>query len=99
MRVWRRPSKLHEQWHFVDNVGSRVSTSPKTAGSFDPAIQNSSALERMRLGWGRDDGPLFFSCPGRSAARVLRAGADSTLHGVVFAIFCPGPTVHRPTSA
>ena len=23
--------------------------------------------------WGRDDGPFFFSCPGRSAARVLRA--------------------------
>ena len=36
----------------------------------------------MRLGWGP-----FFSCPGRSAARVLRAGVHSTLHGVVFAIF------------
>jgi hypothetical protein len=22
----------------------------------------------MRLGWGRDDGPFFFSCPGRNAA-------------------------------
>src|ERR1700676_2954815 len=34
-------------------------------------------------------GPFF--CPGRSAARVLRAGVHSTLHGVVFAIFCPSP--------
>src|SRR5216683_6200157 len=28
----------------------------------------------MRSGGGRDDGPFFFACPGRSAARVLRAG-------------------------
>jgi hypothetical protein len=27
--------------------------------------------------------------------RALRAGVRSTLHGVVFAIFCPGPAVHR----
>src|SRR6267143_4330595 len=35
----------------------------------------------------------------RSAAGVLRAGVHSTLHGVVFAIFCPGPAVHRRTGA
>src|SRR3981081_753460 len=28
-------------------------------------------------------------------AGVLRAGVHSTLHGVVFAIFSPGPAVHR----
>src|SRR6266850_4644184 len=42
-------------------------------------------------------GPFF--CPGRSAARVLRAGVHSTLHGVVFAIFCPGPALHRRRDA
>src|ERR1700682_607670 len=41
----------------------------------------------------------FFSCPGRGAARVLRAGVHSTLHGVVFAIFCPGPALHRRRDA
>ena len=30
------------------------------------------------------------------AARVLRAGAHSTLHGVVFAILCLGSAVYRP---
>src|SRR6266704_262993 len=38
---------------------------------------------------------IFLLAPGRSAAGVLRAGVHSTLHGVVFAIFCPGPAVHR----
>jgi hypothetical protein len=53
-------------------------------------------LEREEIRLGRDDGPFFFSCPERNAARVLRAGAHFTLHGVVFAILCPGPAVHRP---
>ena len=53
-------------------------------------------LERDEIRLGRDDGPFFFSCPERNAARVLRTGAQSTLHGVVFAILCPGPAVHRP---
>jgi hypothetical protein len=53
-------------------------------------------LERDEIRLGRDDRPFFFSCPGRKAARVLRTGAQSTLHGVVFAILCPGPAVHRP---
>ena len=43
-------------------------------------------LERDEIRLGHDDGPFVFSCPGRNAARVLRAGAHSTLHGVVFAI-------------
>jgi len=30
------------------------------------------------------------------AARALRAGAHSTLHGVVFAILCLGSAVYRP---
>ena len=38
----------------------------------------------MRSGWS-----LFLLLSGRSAASVLRAGVRSTLHGVVFAIFCP----------
>jgi len=37
----------------------------------------------------------FRLVPGRSAAAVPRAGAVSTLHGVVFAILCPDPAVHR----
>jgi hypothetical protein len=37
-----------------------------------------------------------FSCvPGRSAARVLPAGLDFTLHGVVFAIFADIEPSHR----
>src|SRR6267142_4413421 len=47
-------------------------------------------IERDEIRLGRDDGPFFFSCPERNAARVLRAGAHFTLHGVVFAILCPG---------
>jgi hypothetical protein len=53
----------------------------------------------MRLRWGRDDGAFLFSYPGRSAARVLRAGVSSTLHGVVFAIFCASRAVHRRRDA
>jgi hypothetical protein len=47
------------------------------------------------LGWG-------LSSPARTqrskiaARRVLRAGVHSTLHGVVFAIFCPGPARAPP---
>src|SRR3982075_1335136 len=60
------------------------------AGTTAPGIKPIGRLEgdEIRLG-------PFFSCPGRSAARVLRAGIHSTLHGVVFAIFCPGPALHR----
>ncbi|MEH2608061.1 hypothetical protein V1293_000350 [Bradyrhizobium sp. AZCC 1693] len=43
----------------------------------------------MRSGWAVTTDHFFFSYPGRSAARVLRAGTHSTLHGVVFAILCP----------
>ena len=43
----------------------------------------------MRLGWG-----LFLLPPRTKAARVPGAGVHSTLHGVVFAIFCAGPAVH-----
>src|SRR6266481_7062437 len=68
----------------------------KTAGFFCWAISRPRhelvrrALERDEIRLGRDDGPFFFSCPERNAARVLRAGAHFTLHGVVFAILCPG---------
>src|SRR6202163_1707632 len=51
----------------------------------------------MRLGWGRDDGPFFV--PRTQAARALRAGAHSTLHGVVFAILCLGSAVYRRRGA
>jgi hypothetical protein len=34
--------------------------------------------------------------PRTQAARALRAGAHSTLHGVVFAILCLGSAVYRP---
>src|SRR6267142_2432671 len=38
--------------------------------------------------------------PGRTqAARALRAGAHSTLHGVVFAILCLGSAVYRRRGA
>src|SRR6266699_2141462 len=42
----------------------------------------------MRLGWGHDD-VHFLLVPGTQ--RSTSAGAHSTLHGVVFAILCPGP--------
>src|SRR6266568_5920413 len=52
------------------------------AGTTAPGVKPIGRLERdeIRLG-------PFFAGPGRSAARVLRAGVHSTLHGVVFAIF------------
>src|SRR5256885_5158350 len=37
--------------------------------------------------------------PRTKAARVLRSGSHSTLHGVVFAILCLGPAVHRRGAA
>src|SRR5436190_18416170 len=53
-------------------------------------VKSQGAIESgMRSGKGRDDGPFFFACPGRSA-RVPGTGADLSLHGVVFAILCPG---------
>ena len=40
---------------------------------------------------------IFLLVPGTQ--RSTSAGAHSTLHGVVFAILCPSPAVHRPHSA
>ena len=48
----------------------------------------------MRLGWGRDDGAFSVSCPGRSAARVLRAGVLS-----IFAWGCFRDFLSRPCRA
>src|SRR5215207_7894875 len=49
-------------------------------------------LSWMRSGWAATTDHL---APRTQAAWVLRAGAHSTLHGVVFAILCPGPAVYR----
>src|SRR6266550_3116436 len=46
----------------------------------------------MGSGWGCDDGPFFFSCPDVKQDEGC-APRHSTLHGVVFAIFCRGPAV------
>ena len=46
----------------------------------------------MRLGWAVTTDHLV---PRTQAAEVLRAGAHSTLHGVVFAILFLGPEVYR----
>src|SRR6266852_9049420 len=62
-----------------------------TAAPIDAAPLKHLERDEIRLG------PFF--CPGRSTARVLRAGVHSTLHGVVFAIFCPGPALHRRRDA
>src|SRR6202163_1976570 len=51
----------------------------------------------MRLGWGRRT--IFLLVPRTQAARALRAGAHSTLHGVVFAILCLGSAVYRRRGA
>src|SRR4030081_3141503 len=53
----------------------------------------------MRLGWGHDDGAFFFSRPDAAQQECCEPGVHSTLHGVVFAIFCPGPAVHRRSDA
>jgi hypothetical protein len=55
----------------------------------------------MRLGWGHDDGAFFFSRPDAAQQECREPGFTllSTLHGVVFAIFCPGPAVHRRSDA
>jgi hypothetical protein len=40
----------------------------------------------------------FPDCPTGKSPRLF-AGVHSTLHGVVFAIFCPGPAVHPRRNA
>jgi len=49
----------------------------------------------MRLGWGHDDGAFFFSCPGRKPQECCEPGFTLLCMGLFFAIFCPGPAVHR----
>src|SRR5712664_3586151 len=44
----------------------------------------------MRLGWGLSSAP---------DAAQQECCVHSTLHGVVFAIFCPGPALHRRRDA
>src|ERR1700692_1831219 len=72
---------------------NRVGFDPPPTTSGRPPTADIRRLEQdeVRL----DSCPGFFSCPGRSTARVLRAGVHSTLHGVVFALFRPGPAAHR----
>jgi hypothetical protein len=49
---------------------------PRSLDALNPRLER----DKVRL--------IFLTrCPGRSAARVLRVGVYSTLHGVVFAIF------------
>jgi hypothetical protein len=46
----------------------------------------------MKSGWGRDGEALLLLVPVTlRSTSMLRAGSDFTLHGVVFAIFCPAP--------
>src|SRR6266849_88520 len=49
----------------------------------------------MRSGGGRDDGPFSSRAPDAARHECCEPGAHSTLHGVVFAILCPGLAVHR----
>jgi hypothetical protein len=39
---------------------------------------------------GRGDGPFFLSCPGSKQPACCDPAPILTLHGVVFAILCPG---------
>jgi hypothetical protein len=41
----------------------------------------------MRLGWGRDDGPFFFSCPGRKPHERCEPGPILLCMGL-FSRFC-----------
>jgi hypothetical protein len=41
----------------------------------------------MRLGWGRDDGPFFFSCPGRKPHERCEPGPNLLCMGL-FSRFC-----------
>jgi hypothetical protein len=76
-----------------------LAPAPRSAAGLEVAIRthrrgNDSAGPGGRHRLDRDEiGVATFSRPGRSAARGLRAGVHSPLHGVVFAIFCPGPAL------
>jgi hypothetical protein len=47
--------------------------------------------QRDEIGLSRDDAAFSSRAPDAAQQRVLGAGVHSTLHGVVFAIFCCAP--------
>src|SRR6266852_7531868 len=50
----------------------------------------------MRLGWGRDDGPFFFSCPGRKPHERCERGPILLCMGLFsrFCVWAPRCTAH-----
>jgi hypothetical protein len=54
-----------------------------------------SAPERDEIRLGCDDRIFFFSYPGRSAARVLRAGGLLYFAWGCFRVFCASRAIHR----
>src|SRR5712664_2712109 len=52
-----------------------------------PGHPRLNRLEGMRLGWGRDDGPFFFSCPGRKPHERCEPGPILLCMGL-FSRFC-----------
>jgi hypothetical protein len=50
----------------------------------------------MRLGWGRDDGPFFFSCPGRKPHERCEPGPILLCMGLFsrFCVWAPRCTAH-----
>ena len=64
------------------------------AGAIEFVLKRNASWSGMRLGWGRDDGPFFFSCPGRKP----RERCEATFYFAwgCFAILCLGSAVYRP---
>ena len=79
-------------FHSVDEACDEHSVNPAAFLSKLWDTAKAATWSRMRSGWAVTTDHLV---PRTQAAKVLRAGAHSTLHGVVFAILCPGPAVHR----
>src|SRR6266849_5055020 len=52
----------------------------------------------MRLGWGRDDGPFFFSCPGREPHERCEPGPILLCMGLFsrFCVWAPRCTAEEP---
>ncbi len=86
-----------------DIIGSRHATTsspPITlpSSSFHPFGCGLLRVMSPHRRLGRDDGPFFFSCPGRKQHECGEP-AHSTLHGVVFAFLCLGSACRRRGAA
>jgi len=77
--------------------GVTATTSPSRPGERRDPYAEDFVLERDEIRLGRDDGPFFLLVPRtQTQHECCELGPILLCMGVVFAILCPGPAVHRP---